>query len=353
MAISYDCGPDGKPVPPFVDFVYEIKDKGWFAPRGIPELVAPFEASLSKLWNEKHDCMTLYNRPLFRTSREIPNAANLQFHPGQILPYDIQPVQHQQPPMSFDQEMVSTRMVAEQRVAMPDFGMGQAINTRDRKTATEINALGEMMGNATDLRMRVFRKSLARLYSMCWKILLQFSKDDLQYVFDEAGYILNKDALVGQYAIAPTGSADGVSRTYMFQKAVTRMQMFANDPFIKQDELRKSVLEADDPALVKRLLTNPQIQMQRQAEDQANEITYLLIGFPAVVDPLDDHAIHIKTCVDFIKQRAQLSVPFDPMGHQRLMEHINGHLEALQQTDSKMANQIRRELTAMFEPQSA
>jgi hypothetical protein len=341
MAIPYDHGQ-----PPFVDAVYEIKDKGWFSSRGIPELVAPFESSLCKLWNEKHDCMTLYNRPLFNTSREIPNAANLQFHPGQILPFDIKPIPHNPPPMSFDQEMVSTRMVAEQRVAMPDFGMGQAINTRDRKTATEINAIGEMMGNATDLRMRLFRKSLGRLYRMCWDLLIQYDSDDLLFYFEDSAVQIDKNALHGDYFIYPTGSADGVSKVYNFQKAVARMQMFNNDPFIRQDELRKSVLESDDPALVKRLLTTPQLQMARQQEDQANEISYLRIGFPAAVEPQDDDVIHIQTCLQYLEQRGQVGAQFDPLEHGRIVEHVNQHLAALDEKNPKVANQIRRELAA-------
>src|SRR6185369_15969717 len=78
---------DGKPSHPFVDFFYEVKDKGWYSPRGIPELVAPHEAALTKMWNEKLDCITLYNRPLFTSQQQLPNALNLQFAPGQVLPY--------------------------------------------------------------------------------------------------------------------------------------------------------------------------------------------------------------------------------------------------------------------------
>jgi len=39
---------NGKDVFPFFSFVTEIKDKGFYSPRGIPEQVAPFESSLCK-----------------------------------------------------------------------------------------------------------------------------------------------------------------------------------------------------------------------------------------------------------------------------------------------------------------
>lgn len=336
---------------PFVDFPYEVKDKGWYSPRGIVEQVAPFESSLCKLWNEKHDCMTLYNRPLFRSSKEIPNAQNLQFHPGQVLPFDIQPVQHQQPPFSFDQEMISTRQVAEQRIAMPDYGMNQVMNTQDRRTATEIQAVGEVMGNATDLRMRLFRKSLGRLYRVAHALLIQYDKESLNYAFEDAIQTAQAEAIHSDYHIIPTGSADGVSKVFLFNKAVQRMQMFKGDPFIKQGELVKSVLEADDSSLVKRLYTSPQNEAATEAEDQATEIAILRIGFPAAVEASDDDVVHIQTCLQYLHQRGQLGVPVDPVEQQRVIEHINEHIQQLSKKDPKMARQIVKQLQQAAEPQ--
>jgi hypothetical protein len=342
--LPYKNGHEGTTVLPFVDFPYEIKDKGWYASRGIVELVAAFEASLSKMWNEKHDCMTLYNRPLFSSDREIPNAANLQLHPGQILPYALKPVQHGQPPISFDQEMTNTRMVAEQRVAMPDFGIGNVINTRDRRTAREIGAIEEMHGQATDLRMRIFRKSLARAYQQAWGLLVQYDRDSLDYCFRDVNLMADKTVLHGEYQIMPTGSADGVSKQWTHQKAVVRFQMFNNDPYINQGELRKSVLEADEASLVPRLYTDPQITAATQAEDQAQEITILAKGFPAVVQPADDHAIHIQTILQYLEKQAALNIPFDQVEHARLMEHLQAHMGALQEQDPKAAKEIQKML---------
>ena len=42
---------------PFVSFQTEIKDKGWYSPRGVGDIVAAHEDSLCRLWNGKHDCM--------------------------------------------------------------------------------------------------------------------------------------------------------------------------------------------------------------------------------------------------------------------------------------------------------
>ena len=241
---------------PFVSFVTEIKDKGYYSPRGIPEIVAAFETSLCKTWNEKIDSMTFANRPIYTADREIPNAGNLRIVPGQIIPYGITAVQQNAPPFSYDQEMTSARMIAEYRVGMPDFGTGQSINTAQRKTATEVEQIGNLMNQNVDLRSRVFRKALGMLYRQSWALLLQYD-DDFQYVYDGELTGINPDALHGEYMIAPNGSSDSWNRQAQLQKAVARKQLLGQSPYINQEELDRSILELDDPRLIKRLFVDP------------------------------------------------------------------------------------------------
>ncbi len=111
---------------PFVDFPYEIKDKGWFSPRGVCEILAAFELSMTAMWNHKHDAMTLYNRPLFRAERELPNSINLRFQPGQILPYGVAPVQ-------MPQMYVGKRLVVKMICGSDGYGNDEALPIPDSK----------------------------------------------------------------------------------------------------------------------------------------------------------------------------------------------------------------------------
>lgn len=338
---------------PFVDFPAELKDAGWYSPRGVVEMVAPFETALCKTWNEKLDSMTLYNRPGFTSDDPGASSANIRMVPGQIFPFNIRPISHGNPPVSWDQEMVSTRMVAEQRVAVPDFGLGQAINTKDRKTATEVNALSQMMGNVGDLRMRIFRKSLSRLYRQQWRLLLQYDKEGLDFLYRENLGQLPPDAMHPDYEIMPSGSLDGVNKSYLLQKAVTRFQMFNQDPFIEQYELRKGVLELDDPALVRTHLVDPGTKRQDAAEDQATEIVTLKEGFPVRVKPTDDHEAHIGTILQYLEAQGQMGKPADPTAVQRITEHLGQHVEAIEQQDPAKGRQIRQTLEQLAGPSAA
>lgn len=343
MKVPYNHGK-----PPFIAFNYEIKDPGFYSSRGVVELQAVFEAELTKLQNEKMDCMTLFNRPLYRAERDMPNTGNLRLTPGSILPYGIQPVMHQAPPISFDTQMNVMREIAQNRVSTPDFGLTQSLQNTERRTATEIQAIGGLYQQSSDLRMRIFRIALGNLYRMSWSILLQYDKSSLNYWYLDTAQEIPQEALHEQYNIQPTGSADGVNKQLLMQKAITRFQMFANDPYIDQGQLRKTILESDDATLVKRLYVDPQLTQSSQAEDQANEITFLRLGFPALVKDSDDHLIHIQTVMGYITNRADTGAPPEPAEGQFLEQHISEHLEKLKEADPKTGRQVEQELKNLF-----
>ena len=343
MKVPYNHGK-----PPFIAFNYEIKDPGFFSSRGVVELQAVFEAELTKLQNEKMDCMTLFNRPLYRAERDMPNSGNLRLTPGSILPYGIQPVMHQAPPISFDTQMNIMREIAQNRVSTPDFGLTQTLQNTERRTATEIQAIGGLYQQSSDLRMRIFRIALGNLYRMSWSILLQYDKSSLNYWYLDTAQEIPQEALHEQYNIQPTGSADGVNKQLLMQKAITRFQMFANDPYIDQGQLRKTILESDDATLVKRLYVDPMLTQSTQAEDQANEITFLRLGFPALVKDSDDHLIHIQTVMSYITNRADTGAPPEPAEGQFLEQHIGEHLEKLKEADPKTGRQVENELKNLF-----
>ena len=329
---------------PFVDTTYEVKDKGWYAGRGVPEQVAPEESYLNKLMNGKSDAITFYNTPMFRSERDIPNSSNIRFRPGQILPYALQPIMMPQPPISWEQEIVQTRMIAEQRLSLPDFGVGQMINTKERRTATEVNAIGGMMERSVDLRARIFRLALARVYRQAYQLYLQYAPKDLMFRYLEDATSLQADALHGEYTIEPKGGVDGVDRSMLMQRAIMRKQLMAQSPWIDQIELDKSILELDDPSLVKRLVRDPQFKSADEAEDEAHNIPIMERGYMPVPNQADDPRPRLPVLLGYINKMSQQGEEFEPEGKQAFMGRISTLLEQLEQVDMNAARQVRKEL---------
>ena len=335
---------------PFVDFPYEIKDKGWFSPRGVCEILAPFELTMTSMWNHKHDAMTLYNRPLFRAERELPNSINLRFSPGQILPYGVAPVQMPQPPVSFDQELNQTRAVAENRIGSPDYAMGSAMGGgSDRRTATEIQSINAQSMQSGDLRARLFRMALGKLYRQAWGLYVQYDSKSLRYRFAEDSLDADPVALHDQYELEPKGGMDMVSRQMMVQQAINRKQLFMNSPWVDQVELDKSIMELDDPSLIKRLLRDPGQKQQDELEDETKTIPTLLIGIPVPAKPGQNYAGRIGVLMQYLNAAIQQGQQFSPASKNAFMVRIDSLLQGYEQVATNEARKLRKEIQKFLE----
>jgi hypothetical protein len=345
MELPYDHGQL-----PFVDFPYEIKDKGWFSPRGVCEILAPFELSMTSMWNHKHDAMTLYNRPLFRAERELPNSINLRFQPGQILPYGVAPVQMPQPPVSFDQELNQTRAVAENRIGSPDYAMGSVMSGgSDRRTATEIQSINAQAMQSGDLRARLFRMALGKLYRQAWGLYIQYDAKSLRYRFAEDSLEADPIALHDQYELEPKGGMDMVSRQMMVQQAINRKQLFMNSPWVDQVELDKSIMELDDPSLVKRLLRDPGQKAADELEDETKTIPTLLVGIPVPAKPGQNYAGRIGVLMQYLNGAMQQGQQLSPVSKNAFMMRIDSLLQGYEQVATNEARKLRKEIQKFFE----
>lgn len=338
---------DGKPFLPFIDLPMEIKDKGYYASRGIPERVAAFESYINRTWNEKSDSMAYVNKPLFTHEGETINLNNVRLIPGAVVGKNLKAVQMPQPAISFDVEMQNTRAAAEQLTAMPDFGMQKPNSGKDPRTATEINAVGNLMGMSTDLRARIFRDRLSMLYRIAWALLREFKKEDLSYFMADELKTAPAEALHDGYLIEPDGSPDSWNKPARMQRAVARYQMFKGHPNIAQGPLARSVLQEDDASLVKELYIDPQTTTADQQEDQAMELACLEKGFPARVMPADDDALHIDIVLGRLQMMLTLDEPITAVAWERMNQHMLAHMQQMQARDPKRSKEYRVKVQKM------
>ena len=343
---------------PFVSFRSEIKDEGWYSPRGVAEIIASFEDSLCRQWNFKHDWMDFFNRPLFKRAPGSlgggQNTSNTKFLPGSTLPDGVEPVESKAPPLSFDQEMQTTRALAEYRINVPDLGATSHLQgkptVRGDVTATQVNAIVGQSQLTDDMRSRVFRLDLADLFKMSWSLYRQYDSASLTYVLYDTVGQLPPDALKGEYEIMPNGSAESWNKPQQLQKAVARLQMFRGSPYWRQDELEKSVMELDDPRMIKRAFTDPGQELKKQMEVQAQEISIMLLGFPAAVQPSDDDKAHIQSMEGFVQRDVQTGEGrITPEVARLILQHGGEHDNALAQKSDPNLNQIRESMQPMIQ----
>lgn len=334
-------------MPPFAVLTFEETEERFASPRGVCERVMPFESSLNKDWNTQNDFKTLCCQPLFYSTKQIPNTANLSFKPGTIIPFEVNAVQFPEMPVDIERSMQDTRMVAEQLLQVPDFGMGGQKNPGGNKTATEIQAIAGTMGQGVELRSRQFRREVGLIYRMAWALLLQYDPDDLRYAVEDEYGELPKEGMGDFYDIEPSGSGDNFNREQVVARAYNRRNLFKGSPYIDQGELDKAALEADDPKLVRRLWRNPDQLDASQVQKQAQEITVLLLGFPAPVQPNDDHFAHFTTIGQFLEQRSVNRDPLSPMQLANLCAHALAHAEAMKKGNDPRLAQLAEPVATM------
>jgi hypothetical protein len=316
---------------PIIQLPYELMDPGFFSSRGVMELVQMYEASACKMWNEKLDFMSIANRPVLSTQGGSINAQNIRWEPGAVYDSVLQLVQQPPPPVDFDQEVQNNRSMAEQRVGIPDFGIGdQADSAGKNKTATETNAITTVMQQSNDLRARVTKNSITSVFEQAWSILRQYKKDDLDYFWRNERITLDDAAFDNAYVLRPNGSVDGYSREKEIQKLMQLRQMAQGSPWIKVPEIDRKIIELMDSQWINQVFTEPEDVQADQQEDQAIENSVMLDGFLPRVMPNDDHVIHLTIMDGFIgwTQNPANGIKIAPVVLPTFMQHGMNHIEA-------------------------
>jgi hypothetical protein len=187
----------------------------------------------------------------------MPNAGNFRMIPGQLIPGGLQAVTLPPPPVSFDQEMTSTRTVAEYNIGLPDYSLAQDAVKGGHRTATEIQQVAGLLNVTLELRGRTFRMALGRLLRLAWSTLVQYDTDSDYHLVGELRKLPRHLLIAEAWKLEPSGSAESWNRGAQLQRAIHRKELFAGAPWIDQRELDRSILELDDPRLVRRLLLPP------------------------------------------------------------------------------------------------
>jgi hypothetical protein len=318
---------DHKQVPISV-LPYEFLDPSYFSSRGVMELVQMYEASASKMWNEKLDYMSIANRPVLSSQGGSINAQNIRWEPGAVYDAVLQLVQQPPPPVNFDEEVQSNRSFAEQRVGIPDFGIGQDNTQTKSRTATEVNSITNIMQQSNDLRARVTKNAINGVFDQAWSILKQYNKKDLDYFWRTRRITLPDAALDNKYVLRPNGSVDGYSKDKEIQKLMQLRQLAGGSPWIIVPEIDRKIVELMDAGWIPQLYQEPPSVSANQQQKQALENCTMMDGFAPQVTPDDDHLVHLQIMDGFINWSAKRGQVIPPDLLMGFMQHGQQHVQA-------------------------
>lgn len=323
---------------PFVAFRREMKEKGIYSARGEIEKVAPFETYLCRLWNKKGEMLDYHALGVFTSDDEAQDGKSITVNPGSFVPRGLRRVDMGPAPFALDGEMNNVRMIGEQRVLMPDFGIGDQ-QTGGKRTATEVEQLANLGGVTTELRAHIFRFALRHALKQAWALFAQYKSDALQYIREKKVTQVPAGAIHAQYLVDVGGTPESWNKRLEAQKVANLFAQLKGDPYTDQLELRTMLVEKTDPRWVRRLVRDPKQQQNTEATDEMIKLAAVADGSPIPVEPQENHAIRAEVVYQKLQQLHATGRPFDPAVQQALMQRLNARLAIWEQVDKPGARQ--------------
>ncbi len=243
---------------PYVQVRLEVTDEGFYSPRGLVSMVGVFERIINSQFND------MMNRRLITTTPMLTHVAgkvlipNIRYVPGQSIPVKeqgaVQPLSLGiNADAAYEQGLIFVRAWAEDFIGVPDYALAQnAAGTA--RTASEVQLIAGLKDVMVEMDARVFNRCVEELFEFLYQDWLRHADGGLALEIDGRPQLLGPDDLLPGPRFRALATFARVNRDMQRQEAVTRYQLFNNDPLIDQAELRRQVLRAFGDGLAGRLM---------------------------------------------------------------------------------------------------
>lgn len=270
---------------PYTLIKRELNDEGIYSSRSIGQLDEDFQNGISSALNQSIDNGTIVNTPTVVTRRNtVQNIKNLKFVPGQTVEtngptsdYEVRQNVNASQTTLFQQAQY-LKSWADQRTGNISSGVSSANNlpgggVQGTKTAKEIGLVEQLGSEVQSLDLQVFQNQMADVYYQIDALYEQFgNEEEAIAVTGQPMQKISRQEIQGKFNIIPNGKLDNTNPQLRASKTFKLMQIFINDPDIRQDELKKLFLMDYDVKLINRLFKTPkEKQMEAQAAAQQQQ----------------------------------------------------------------------------------
>jgi hypothetical protein len=265
---------------PYVCIRREFNDAEIMSSRGIAQLDDDFQTGISTLFNQDIDAGTIATTPTVVARRNsIKNLRNLRYVPGQVVETENGSADYtvtQNPNLGQSARFTNMQYLkawANDRVGNMQAAISSNANTpgqgmQGTKTAREVSAIAAMSSQNTAMDLLVFQYQMADLYFQLDSLYYQFGDDVEELAVTGAKPMrISRQEIQGKFNIIPNGKVNDADPSLRSQQAQALFQMLVNDPFIRQDALRKLFLDSMDTKVSQVLLKTPE-EMQQAMQQQ-------------------------------------------------------------------------------------
>jgi hypothetical protein len=341
----------GKSSIPFNSVQMEIIERGWYAPRGLGEMLEVQELTETFIENKWADAMSIANTRIFTGSKEIQNMANIRLEDGQYIAGEISSVQMAPPAMPWDEMLQYQRGRSEEISQAPDSSSVAPGSKTGGKpiTAAESNRIGALSQVGMNYAAEIFRRDLIKIHRHRWGMLCQFKPKEFAYYASQKLNTLPEQALHDKYLITPDGSPDGWNRQLRMQRDIGLMQTFAQLPNSNPDYWVERAMRSVDGQAANQGFKGTGMKTADEAEAQAMEIQLLTAQppYPVKVQPQQDQLTRIQTILQWLQAAHGLAVPVNPQGKALVMQNLTQRMQILQQQNPAAHKQVAQLMKQM------
>ena len=265
---------------PYVVVRREFNDAPIVSSRGIPALDDDFQTGISTLFNQDIDAGTITTTPTVVTRKNsVKNLRNLRYVPGQVVEtengtadYTIVQNTNLGQANRFN-NMQYLKAWANDRIGNTTAAISQQNNApgngpQGQKTAREVAAIESSSGQLQSMDLLVFQSQMSDLYYQLDSLYEQFGDETITIaITGSLPANTSREEIRGKFNIVPNGRLDNSNPALRAQKSLAMLQMFTNDPYVRQDQLRKLYIDDLDIRLAQQLLKTPQ-EMQQDFQSQ-------------------------------------------------------------------------------------
>lgn len=224
--------------------------------RGIAEMLRPHQKIVNAHHNARIDAAQITLAPVLQM--RAAGAANLKkglrWAPGSIIPVgqvgDVAPiVQDLRILGALLQEEQSEQRLAETYVGVFDATLTNLAQGRERRTATEIDAVSAVSSSIFGLDAKVFQTAFSKSLRKVWRLYMDLGPEELFFRVqnEELPRSAKKSELSRDYDIRAAGTPANTSRTFQIRSLQSILQIIMN-PIILQSG------RTDWPLLVEQLI---------------------------------------------------------------------------------------------------
>ena len=262
---------------PYVVIRRELNDAEIISSRGIPALDDDFQTGISTIFNQDIDAGTISTTPtIVARKNSVKNLRNLRYVPGQVVETENGPADYavtQNPNMGQANRFLNMQYLkswANDRIGNVSAALSQTNNMpgsgiQGTKTAKEVGVIAASGGQVQSLDLQVFQQQMADLYYQIDSLYYQFGDDEEAIaITGQPAMRITRAEIQGKFNIVPNGKLDNSDPAMRANKSAMLFRSLVNDPFIRQDQLRRILLDDMDVRLAQLLMKTPE-ELQRDS----------------------------------------------------------------------------------------